>query len=247
MTKILCLSNHKGGVGKTTSTINIGAGLTKLGKNVLLIDLDPQANLSQSLGIVDAPKNIYGAIRGEYKLQPINIYENFDIVPSTLDLSGAEMELISEAGREYILRELIEPVKEKYDYILIDCPPSIGLLTVNALTAADEVLIPLQAEFLAVQGLKKLTEIIEKVKLRLNKNLKIGGVFITQFDSRKILNKNVAESVEAHFKTKMFSTKIRENVALAEAPAQGYDIFRYDINANGAKDYLSLSNEILMM
>jgi chromosome partitioning protein len=245
MTKIFCISNHKGGVGKTTSTINIGAGLNKLGKKVLLIDLDPQANLSQSLGIIEAPKNIYGAIRSEYPLEPINVLEGFDIVPSTLDLSGAEIELISEAGREYILSELIEPIKANYDFVLIDCPPSIGLLTVNALTVADAVLIPLQAEFLAVQGLTKLTEVIEKVKLRLNKRLVIGGVFITQYDNRKILNRNVVESVEAYFKTAVFKSKIRENVALAEAPTQGLDIFRYSPNSNGAEDYMNLCKEIL--
>lgn len=245
MAKIFCISNHKGGVGKTTSTINIGAGLNKLGKKVLLIDLDPQANLSQSLGIVEATKNIYGAIRSEYLLQPITILEGFDIVPSTLDLSGAEIELISEAGREYILSELIEPIKKNYDFILIDCPPSIGLLTVNALTVSDAVLIPLQAEFLAVQGLTKLTEVIEKVKIRLNKKLTIGGVFITQYDNRKILNRNVVESVEAYFKTAVFRNKIRENVALAEAPTNGVDIFRYNPNSNGAEDYLNLCKEIL--
>lgn len=245
MAKIYCISNHKGGVGKTTSTINIGAGLNKLGKKVLLIDLDPQANLSQSLGIIEAPKNIYGSIRSEYPLEPINILDGLDIIPSTLDLSGAEIELISEAGREYILSELIEPVKKDYDFILIDCPPSIGLLTVNALTVADAVLIPLQAEFLAVQGLAKLTEVIDKVKIRLNKKLTIGGVFITQYDNRKILNRNVVESVEAYFKAGVFKNKIRENIALAEAPTQGLDIFRYNPNSNGAEDYMNLCKEIL--
>ena len=245
MAKVFCISNHKGGVGKTTSTINIGAGLNKLGKKVLLIDLDPQANLSQSLGIIEAEKNIYGSIRSDYPLHPINVLKGFDIIPSTLDLSGAEIELISEAGREYILSELIDPIRNNYDYILIDCPPSIGLLTVNALTTSDAVLIPLQAEFLAVQGLTKLTEVIDKVKVRLNKKLTIGGVFITQYDNRKILNRNVVESIEAYFKTGVFKTKIRDNVALAEAPTQGTDIFRYSLSSNGAEDYLNLCKEII--
>ena len=244
MGKIIALSNHKGGVGKTTSTINIGAGLNKLGKKVLLIDLDPQANLSQSLGLIDQERNIYGAIKGEYKPQPIEIIKGLDVIPSTLDLSGAEVELSSEAGREYILRELIEPLRRSYDYILIDSPPSLGLLTINAFTASDEVLIPLQAQYLALQGMSKLIEIIEKIQKRLNKKLKIGGVFITQYDNRKVLNRDVAETIHKHFKNKIFLTVIRDNIALAEAPSQGLDIFRYQAKSYGAEDYLRLCKEI---
>ena len=242
---IISISNHKGGVGKTTSTINIGAGLQSLGKKILLIDLDPQANLSQSLGLIDQEKNIYGALRGEYKLQPITVAPGLDVIPSTLDLSGAEVELSGEAGREYILRELIEPLRSKYDYILIDCPPSLGLLTINSFTASDEVFIPLQAQYLAIQGLSKLVEIIEKIKSRLNKKLRVGGVFITQYDSRKVLNRDVVETIQANFKKEIFKTKIRDNVALAEAPTQGEDIFRYQPKSYGAEDYLALCREIL--
>ena len=245
MSKVISISNHKGGVGKTTSAINIGAGLNKLGKKVLLIDLDPQANLSQSLGLIEQDKNIYGAIRGEYKLEPIEVLKGLDIIPSTLDLSGAEVEMSGEAGREYILRELIEPIRPSYDFILIDSPPSLGLLTINSFTASDEILIPLQAQYLAVQGLTKLIEVVDKIKRRLNKELKIGGVFITQYDKRKVLNRDVAETIKAHFKDEVFKTKIRDNIALAEAPAQGLDIFRYNIKSYGAEDYLSLSKEIL--
>ena len=245
MSKVISISNHKGGVGKTTSAINIGAGLNKLGKKVLLIDLDPQANLSQSLGLIEQDKNIYGAIRGEYKLQPIEILKGMDVIPSTLDLSGAEVEMSGEAGREYILRELIEPIRSSYDFILIDSPPSLGLLTINSFTASDEILIPLQAQYLAVQGLTKLIEVVDKIKRRLNKELKIGGVFITQYDKRKVLNRDVAETIKAHFKDEVFKTKIRDNIALAEAPAQGLDIFRYNPKSNGAEDYLSLSKEII--
>ena len=245
MSKVISISNHKGGVGKTTSVINIGAGLNKLGKKVLLIDLDPQANLSQSLGLIDQERNIYGAIRGEYKLQPTEILKGLDVVSSTLDLSGAEVELSSEAGREYILRELIDPIKGSYDYILIDSPPSLGLLTINAFTASDEVFIPLQAQYLALQGLSKLVEVIEKIKKRLNKGLKVGGVFITQYDSRKVLNRDVVATIKAHFKDEVFKTKVRDNVALAEAPAQGVDIFRYNAKSYGAEDYLSLCKEII--
>jgi chromosome partitioning protein len=244
MSKVISISNHKGGVGKTTSAINIGAGLNKLGKKILLIDLDPQANLSQSLGLIDQELNIYGALRGEYKLQPINVIKGLDIVPSTLDLSGAEVEMSGEAGREYILKELIDPIKKSYDYILIDSPPSLGLLTINSFTASNEVFIPLQAQYLALQGLTKLLEVIEKIKKRLNKDLKVGGVFITQYDNRKVLNRDVVETIKTHFKDKVFKTKIRDNIALAEAPTQGVDIFRYNSKSYGAEDYLSLCKEI---
>lgn len=245
MSKVISISNHKGGVGKTTSTINIGAGLNMLGKTVLLIDLDPQANLSQSLGLVEPERTIYGALRGEYKLQPIEILKGLDVIPSTLDLSGAEVEMSGEAGREYILRELLEPIRASYDYILIDSPPSLGLLTLNSFVASDIVLIPLQAQYLALQGLSKLLEVIDKIKKRLNKDLRVGGVFVTQYDSRKVLNRDVVATIEAHFKDEVFKTKIRDNIALAEAPAQGVDIFRYNPKSTGAEDYLSLSKEIL--
>lgn len=244
MSKIIAISNHKGGVGKTTSTINLGAGLNKLGKKVLLIDLDPQANLSQSLGIIEPERTIYGALRGLHGLEPISILPGLDVVPSTLDLSGAEIELSGEAGREYILKELLEPLRKKYSYILIDSPPSLGLLTINAFTASDQVFIPLQAQYLALQGLAKLVEVIDKIKRRLNPGLRIGGVFITQYDSRKVLNRDVVEAIKGHFPKELFSTVIRDNVALAEAPAQGLDIFRYNSKSNGAEDYLSLAKEI---
>ena len=245
MSKVISISNHKGGVGKTTSAINIGAGLNKLGKKILLIDLDPQANLSQSLGLIEPERNIYGALRGEYKLQPTEILKGLDVIPSTLDLSGAEVEMSGEAGREYILRELIEPIRSSYDYILIDSPPSLGLLTINSFTASDLIFIPLQAQYLALQGLTKLLEVIDKIKKRLNKELRVGGVFITQYDSRKVLNRDVVATIEAHFKDEVFKTRVRDNIALAEAPAKGVDIFRYNPKSYGAEDYLSLSKEIL--
>ena len=250
MSKVIAITNHKGGVGKTTSTINIGAGLNSLGKKVLLIDLDPQANLSQSLGIGEQGNNIYHYLRGitvNYKkpVEPVEILKGLDAIPSTLDLSGAEIELSGEAGREYILRELIEPIRGAYDYILIDSPPSLGLLTINALTASDEILIPLQAQYLALQGLTKLLEVVDKIKKRLNKELRLGGVFITQYDSRKVLNRDVVATIEAHFKEEVFNTRIRDNIALAEAPSQGLDILRYQPKSYGAQDYLSLCREIL--
>jgi len=247
MSKVISISNHKGGVGKTTSAINIGAGLNRLGKKILLIDLDPQANLSQSLGITSTERTIYGALRGEYPIEPIRILKGLDLVPSTLDLSGAEVELSGEAGREYILKELLDPIRGSYDYILIDSPPSLGLLTINAFTASDQVFIPLQAQYLALQGLTKLIEVIDKIQRRLNKDLQVGGVFITQYDSRKVLNRDVVEAIKSHFPKELFSTYIRDNVALAEAPSQGLDIFRYNPKSHGAEDYLSLSKEILQI
>ena len=245
--KIICFSNHKGGVGKSCSTCNVGAGIGRQGKKVLLVDLDPQANLSVSLGAKDAFQSIYNVLRGELPISNtiINVTENLDLVPSCLDLAGAEIELTSEAGRDLILKEALSEIECKYDYIFIDCPPSIGLLTINALTASKKVYIPLQAEYLSLQGVSKLTSIIEKLKQRLDKNLSIGGVLITLFDSRKILNRDISEAIEEHFEKKVFKTRIRNNVSLAEAPGMGKDIFRYNLKSNGARDYLALCKEIL--
>ncbi len=245
MAFVISLLNHKGGVGKTTSAISIGAGLVELGRRVLLIDLDPQANLTLSLGLGRPKVTIYESMRGEAELEPIEYREGFDIVTSSLDLSGAEMELINEAGREFILRELIDPHLLNYDYIIIDCPPSLGLLTLNALTSSHTVMIPLQTQFLALQGLVKIKQVVDKVRFRLNKKLTIGGVIPTMYDSRKVLNRDVVETIQKHFGDRVFKTFIRDNVALAEAPASGQDIFSYNKRSNGAKDYLALSREIV--
>ena len=215
------------------------------GKKVLLIDMDPQANLTQSYGITKSDVSVYEVLTGEAKPMMVNIFENLDVLPSTLDLSGAEMELSNEAGREYILREAIAEVSQNYDYILIDCPPSLGLLTINALTAADEVYIPLQAHYLAIKGLTKIVEVIGKVQKRLNKNVQITGVFVTQFDKRKVLHRDVVETIYTYFQEKLFNTRIRDNIALAEAPSQGLDIFRYDPECKGVEDYRSLCQEII--
>jgi chromosome partitioning protein len=245
MSVVISLLNHKGGVGKTTSAINIGAGLVELGKKVLLIDLDPQANLTISLGIPRQKVTIYEALRGEGELAPYQHKPNLHVITSSLDLSGAEMELINEAGREYILRELLTGFADEYDFVLIDCPPSLGLLTLNALTSSRWVLIPLQTEFLAVQGLAKIKQVIDKVRFRLNKQLDIGGVVATMYDSRRVLNRDVVETIHKYFGEKVFKTYIRENVALAEAPAQRSDIFDYAPKSSGATDYLELCKEIL--
>jgi len=245
MATIVSFLNHKGGVGKTTSAINLGAGMVELGKKVLLVDLDPQANLTLALGIGRQRYSIYEALRGEAELSPVQCKENLDVITSTLDLSSAEMELINEAGREYILRELFEPLQEEYDYIIIDCPPSLGLLSLNALTSSQYVIIPLQTEFLALQGLAKIKQVIDKVRFRLNKKLKIGGVVATMYDHRRILNREVVETIEKYFGDLVFKSKIRENVSLAEAPAQSKDIFAYSKRSNGAVDYLALATEFI--
>ncbi|MGK5593760.1 MAG: ParA family protein [Parachlamydiaceae bacterium] len=245
--KILCFSNHKGGVGKTVSACNIGVGLSLKNKKTLLIDLDPQGNLSLGLGFKDPEKTIYHVLRNEISAQEgiYNLSENLGLLPSTLDLAGAELELASETGREVILKKVLSDIEESYDYIIIDCAPSFGLLTTNALAAADEVFIPIQAEFFALKGITILIEVIKKIQRRINKSLQVGGVFITLYDARKSLHKDISQAVEKHFLKETFSTKIRNNVALAEANVKGVDIFRYAPKSYGASDYRALCDEIL--
>jgi len=242
---VITVSNHKGGVGKTTTVVNIAAGLHRMGNKVLVVDIDPQSNLSQSIGNTERMSNIYGALKGSYPATPVPILPGWDIIPSTLDLSGAELELSNEPGREYILREVLAPLRKRYDYILVDCPPSLGLLTINALTAADEVLIPIQAHYLAVQGVAKLSEVVDRIRGRLNKSLRIGGVVITHYDGRKVLHRDVEESIKAYFKDKVYKTTIRDNIALAEAPSHGLDIYRYQLKSKGAEDFTALCREIV--
>ena len=240
MSKIISIANFKGGVGKTTSTVNIGVGMSLEGKRILLIDLDPQFNLTQSLGLFDTDKPIYGALRGEYALEPIALNETLFLIPSSLDLIKAEIELSGEFKREEILSRLLTPLKNQYDYILIDCPPSLGLLTINAFIASDEIYVPIEAEFLALKGYAILSEAIGRI------GLSIDHVFITKFDGRKVLNRNVLDTIRHSLGDIAFKTVIRSNIALAEAPTQGLDIFRYAPKSVGADDYRQLVQEILM-
>lgn len=250
MTKIIAVLNHKGGVGKTTTTINLAAALQQKKKRVLLIDMDGQANLTESCGLsIEEEQTVYGAMRGEYLLPLVRLENGLTLVPSCLDLSAAESELINEPGRELILKGLIAKTLDtrKFDYILIDCPPSLGLLTLNALTASDYLIIPVQAQFLAMRGMAKITNVVGIVKERLNPGLNIGGIVITQFDKRKTLNRSVSEIINDSFCDKVFRTVIRDNVALAEAPIKGKNIFEYNKNCNGAKDYMSLAQEVMKL
>ena len=245
MTKIISIINHKGGVGKTTTTANLGGALTQKGYRVLLVDLDGQANLTMSLGLnSDLNETIYSSMKSGKDFPVYKNKEGLEIVPSCLDLSAIESELINEPGRELILKSLLANIRERYDYILIDCPPSLSLLSLNALTASDGIIIPMQAQYLAMRGMDKLVNIINKVKSRINPSLSIYGILITMYDGRTNLNKSISEVVEETFHGKVFSSYIRNNISLAEAQANGKDIFHYDIKCNGAADYMNLCNEL---
>lgn len=243
--KIIAIINHKGGTGKTTSTLNIGAGLARVNKKVLLVDIDPQSNLTEGLGLRDVKVSIYDSIKNDTALPVTNIAENLDIVPSSLDLLGAEIELVSRLGREMILKRLLKDVAQNYDYVLIDCAPALGMLTVNALVAADTVMIPLEAEYFAYRGIDRLVSIIADVRTHYNENLTIGGVFITKINPRRVITEQITGSIKKYFNDKLFDTSIRINVALVEAQLKGVDIFEYAPQSNASLDYANLVDEIL--
>lgn len=243
----IAFTNQKGGVGKTTTTINTGAGLSKIGFKVLLVDIDPQANLTYSLKIHSSKmkQNIYHVLKGQVPVKDVIMpHSEFDLLPASIELSGAEMELVNEPAREQILRTALKEVEDDYDFILLDCPPNLGLLTLNAFTAADELVIVLQSEYLALHGLSKLMDLIKIVQQRLNPDLKVEGIVCTLYDKRKNLNREVVGHIKEHFGSKVFNTIIRDNVALAEAPSHHKTIFEYDSQSYGAEDYMNLAKEI---
>ena len=249
MSRIIAIVNQKGGVGKTTSAINLAASLAVLERSVLLVDIDPQANATSGLGFDKAAveTGIYDVLIEGADLSSIILKSSLDklhLAPSQIDLAGAEVELVNREGRENFLKPALESVRDRYDFILIDCPPSLGLLTVNALTAAQAVFIPIQAEYYALEGLGQLMNTVELVKAGLNPGLEIEGILLTMFDARLNLANQVAQELKEHFPSKVYKTVINRSVRLAEAPSHGKPIILYDVNSNGAQSYLALAREV---
>ncbi|MDR1748614.1 MAG: AAA family ATPase [Spirochaetaceae bacterium] len=248
MGKIYVFVNQKGGVGKTTSAINIGAYLAEAGRKVLLVDFDSQANMSSGVGSSREKPTIYELMAETATPEQAirkTMVDRLDIIPASIDLSGAAIELVDQEDREFYLKNTLSPLKDAYDYILIDCPPSLGILTLNGLTAADGVLIPLQCEYFALEGLSLLLQTVKRVQKGLNPTLIIGGIFFTMYDSRTRLAHDVVQQVKTYFKDRVFSTIIPRNVRLSEAPSHGLPICKYDPSCAGARSYQKLAEEVI--
>lgn len=250
MSKIIAISNQKGGVGKTTTAMNLSTALAACGKKVLVLDLDPQGNTTTGFGIekVSNERNTYTLILGDANVKDVihtTMVPNLHIIPSTIHLSGAEVELVPALAREYKLRDALKDVYNEYDYVFIDCPPSLGLITLNALSAADEVLIPLQCEFFAMEGLSQLFQTIDLVKKNLNTKLKVMGVLLTMYDARNKLSKLVESDVREYLGERVLKTVIPRNVRVSEAPSHGKPVLLYDITCSGSKAYMKLAAELI--
>ena len=250
MGRIIAIANQKGGVGKTTTAINLSASLASLGKKVLAIDMDPQGNMSSGLGVDknEVEKTVYDLIIGNIGIEECiyeEVIENLDVLPSNIDLSAAEIELIGVDNKEYILRDEVNKVKEKYDFIIIDCPPALSMLTINAMTTSDSVLVPIQCEYYALEGLSQLIHTIELVQERLNPELEIEGVVFTMYDARTNLSLQVVENVKDNLNQNIYKTIIPRNVRLAEAPSYGMPINLYDPKSKGTESYLLLAEEVI--
>ena len=249
-TKVMAIINQKGGVGKSTTAINLSAALGELGKQVLLVDLDPQGNSSSGLGIEKSQVEqcVYDVLLNDASIESViipDVCEGLDLVPATINLAGAEVELVAEMARENRLKDAVGSLRGKYDYIFIDCPPSLGLLTVNALVAADKLLIPIQCEFYALEGVTKLLDSMKRVKTRLNPSLDIFGVLLTMYDGRTTLSRQVVDEVRSYFGKTVFSTMIPRTVKLSEAPSFGQPITQYDPTGKGAQTYVALAKEVI--
>ena len=250
MGRVIAVANQKGGVGKTTTAINLSACLAEKGQKVLAIDMDPQGNMTSGLGIDkdEVEKNIYDLMIGQVGVEEVlqkEAIENLDIIPTSIDLSAAEIELIGVDDKEFIIRNAVQPIKDDYDYIIIDCPPSLSMLTINAMTTADSVLVPIQCEYYALEGLSQLIYTINLVKDRLNPKLTINGVVFTMYDGRTNLSMQVIENVRNNLNQTIYDTIIPRGVRLAEAPSHGLPITQYDNRSTGAKAYMALAKEVI--